>query len=132
MSDYGIKSQSIPRGPKLWTPDPGCNPQLDEFCDSITNHTARIPFKSAHDNLPPGERAALKSLSKHINEDIVIRPADKGGALSIQNTQDYITSCNSLLSDNQFYEPFIYLFIYLFIYYASVGISIYNLFGSQQ
>lgn len=102
MSQFGIKSQAIS---SAWTPEAGANQHLDEFCDSITNHISLIPQRTDKDNLSPDERAALKDFQKNINKDIVFRPADKGGALVIQDRADYIGACDSLLSDINFYKP---------------------------
>ena len=101
MAQFGIESQLIPR---FWTPPSGTNQPLDEFCDSITNHIGLIPQRATQDNLTSSEREALKFFIKNINKEIVIRPADKGGALVIQDRNDYINTCNSLLQDENFYE----------------------------
>ena len=105
MLKFGIKSQAIPNA---WIPEAGVNQHLDEFCASITNHIALIPQRTDKDNLSPDERTALKDFIKNINKDIVIRPADKGGALVIQDRADYISACDSLLSDENFYKPLHY------------------------
>ena len=105
MLKFGIKSQAIPTA---WIPEAGVNQHLDEFCASITNHIALIPQRTDKDNLSPDERTALKDFIKNINKDIVIRPADKGGALVIQDRADYISACDSLLSDENFYKPLHY------------------------
>ena len=105
MLKFGIKSQAIP---SAWIPEAGVNQHLDEFCASITNHIALIPQRTDKDNLSPDERTALKDFIKNINKDIVIRPADKGGALVIQDRADYISACDSLLSDENFYKPLHY------------------------
>ena len=44
------------------------------------------------------QQTALKDLSS--SNDIVIKEADKGGAITIINNDDYITDCNTLLEDN--------------------------------
>lgn len=53
-------------------------------------------------NLNPEENAALKSLRS--NTDIVIKPADKGGAIVIQNTVDYIQEAHRQLYDLKSYS----------------------------
>ena len=100
-SDYGLESQAISN---LWTPEPRRNRKLDEFCLSITNYISVLPKNSKIDNISEGERKALTTLSKNVNKTIVIKPADKGGAIVIQNTTDYIQVCNALLSDPKFYR----------------------------
>ena len=51
---------------------------------------------------PTNQQAALKVLSS--NNDIVIKEADKGGAITIVNKEDYIADCNTLLEDNSTYH----------------------------
>ena len=98
--NYGVVSQAIPT---FFTPHPGRNAQLDEFCISVSNHVSSLPKSSPHNNLSKGECDALKNFSKNINQNIVIKPADKGGAVVIQDTSDYIQVCDSLLSNDNFY-----------------------------
>ena len=49
---------------------------------------ALLTHKPAKKNLTKGEENALTNLSKDIH--ITIKPADKGGAIVIQNTRDYV------------------------------------------
>ena len=43
----------------------------------------------------------MRSLSK--DSEIIIKPADKGGAIVIQNTKDYIAEANRQLNDTNTY-----------------------------
>ena len=54
------------------------------------------------DNLNKRERVALKRLSN--NKDIIIKPADKGGATVILNTGDYITKAMRQLNNEECYK----------------------------
>ena len=54
------------------------------------------------DNLNKRERVALKRLSN--NKDIIIKPADKGGATVILNTGDYITEAMRQLNNEEYYK----------------------------
>ena len=54
------------------------------------------------DNLTPGQRQALKNLKT--NENIIIKPADKGGAVVVQDKDDYINEANRQLNDPAFYS----------------------------
>ena len=54
------------------------------------------------DNLNKRERVALKRLRN--NKDIIIKPADKGGATVILNTGDYITEAMRQLSNEEYYK----------------------------
>lgn len=55
--------------------------------------------KYLHHNLHSGEMSALKHLVN--NPDLIIKPADKGGGIVLQNRTDYITETNRLLSDSR-------------------------------
>ena len=54
-------------------------------------------------NITPGEKEALARLRDR--DDIIISKADKGGAVVIQNTDDYIKEANRQLQDREFYLP---------------------------
>ena len=55
-----------------------------------------------HDNLNKRERVALKILSN--NKNIIIKPADKGGATVILNRRDYITEAMRQLNIEEYYK----------------------------
>ena len=77
---------------------------LETFCKTVRmqEYKYNIPKPKFH-NLTKGERQALHSLQN--NPEIVIKPADKGGCIVLQNTLDYIQECLRQLSDTNFYEP---------------------------
>lgn len=54
------------------------------------------------DNLNKRERVALKRLSN--NKEIIMKPADKGGAIVILNTGDYITEAMRQLNKEEYYK----------------------------
>ncbi|GFR64299.1 hypothetical protein ElyMa_005503000 [Elysia marginata] len=54
-------------------------------------------------NLRNGEKQALNELKKYKN--ITIKPADKGGAVVVLNTSDYIAECTKQLSNITHYQP---------------------------
>ena len=54
------------------------------------------------DNLNKRERVALKGLSS--NKDIIIKPADKGGATVILNIGDYIAEAMRQLNNEEYYK----------------------------
>ena len=65
------------------------------------NNNDNLASSISHDtrsNLPTNHQTALKDLSS--NNVIVIKEADKGGAIAIINKDDYIADCNTLLKDN--------------------------------
>ena len=52
-------------------------------------------------NLDPVEAVALNNLTR--NPDLIIKPADKGGALVIMNRSDYIAEAERQLNDSKYY-----------------------------
>ena len=62
----------------------------------------RKKFPRLSNNLVPKERAAIRELRD--NEQIVIKPADKGSAVVIQNREDYLAEGYKQLSDTNFYQ----------------------------
>ena len=64
----------------------------------------KLNFKRylVRDNLTPGERASLISLRQRT--DIVIKPADKGGAVVVWDRNLYKQEAERQLSDSAFYE----------------------------
>lgn len=53
-------------------------------------------------NLSKRERVALNRLSN--NTDIIIKPADKGGATAIMNTKDYVKEVKRQLDNEVYYK----------------------------
>ena len=89
------------KNPSKWKPPPVTN--LELFCrqNEIYLLNKKVPPTKQH-NLTHGESQALKKLSR--NKNIVIKPADKGGAVVVQNTLDYINEGLRQLSDTKFYK----------------------------
>ena len=90
---------------KEWTPPDGRNQFIDSFVNRARTYYDNFVSIISHDtrsNLPTNQQTALKDLSS--NNDIVIKEADKGGAITIINKEDYITDCNTLLEDNSTYH----------------------------
>jgi hypothetical protein len=57
---------------------------------------------ATHDNLTRTEKDALFQLKQR--QDIVIKPADKGSAVVIMDTDKYISEAHKHLSDKRFYQ----------------------------
>ena len=91
-----------------WYPDEVRNNRSPALKDFISNIEKDIGLslgkreKLFWDNLAPSLRKALQSLAR--DEDIVIKPADKGGSIVIMNKGDYEQACLNLLEDTDFYE----------------------------
>ena len=83
---------------------PERQPTLDTFCKSARRQIYQdLGHTPKFHNLPKPERLAKIELQN--NPHIIIKPADKGGCIVIQNTTDYINEAHRQLSDNRFYQP---------------------------
>src|SRR5690606_5120937 len=69
----------------------------------INNHYAsQSSSKPLRSNLSSSEIKGLNSLKN--DASITIKPADKGGAIVIMDTSEYIAKCDSLLNDRNTYK----------------------------
>ena len=87
-----------------WTPPDGKFSALDHYIDrcrrsiASRNYTRRPNFS----NLTHEEKTALQDLKRR--NDIIIKPADKGGAVVVWKRDLYLQEANRQLSDNRFYQ----------------------------
>ena len=88
--------------PNHFTPLAGRDRHLDAFIEGVTSEVMLKAKKPKSSNLSDNQKIALDNLRK--NHDITIKPADKGGAVVVQNTSDYIDECDRQLSDTTFYR----------------------------
>ncbi|KAJ8042571.1 hypothetical protein HOLleu_09350 [Holothuria leucospilota] len=88
-----------------WTPSGGRNSFIDKFAMTAKSHLDRFLSQQLKQkmpaNLPVLQKEAMKNL--RANGNIVIRPADKGGATTILNTDDYIKEAEQQLGNRYFY-----------------------------
>ena len=85
-----------------WRPCPP-NRTLDIFQRSIKQEILKSKFKTKrYDNLTKEERKGLKILKD--NPHITIKKADKGSAVVVMNTTDYLREGYIQLQDEQFYQ----------------------------
>lgn len=90
---FKVKSCYNPTGP----------PNLEAMITSNEmDLNKRGEFPRLSNNISPKERKAIRELRD--NEKIVIKPADKGSAVVIQNREDYLAEGYKQLSDIQFYQ----------------------------
>ena len=86
-----------------FTPNSGRDVGLDTYINCITEDIMTNTNVPKFSNLTANQKHALKTLEK--NDNITIKPADKGGAVVVLNTSDYIDECNRQLTDKTFYKP---------------------------
>ena len=86
--------------PSKWKPPPVTSLEVFSRQNEIGLLQNKVP-PSKFDNLTRDEKKTLKSLS--LNKAIVIKNADKGGAVVVLNTTDYIKEGLRQLSDPYFY-----------------------------
>ena len=94
------------RRKSLWQPPRGSVSSevetfISVFHESVKQASATHPTSDAQ-NLSKEERLALKQLQNRT--DIVIRPADKGSAVVVQDTTAYRDEVTRQLSDDNFYK----------------------------
>jgi hypothetical protein len=87
---------------KGWTPPSGTNTHLDRFLNCVTMEATDYVHPGNRSSFTPQESKALKDL--RANPNIVIKPADKGGAVVIWGTKEYRDEANKQLSDRNFYR----------------------------
>ncbi|GFO26033.1 hypothetical protein PoB_005253800 [Plakobranchus ocellatus] len=90
--------------PSSFTPSAGRDPALDAFIKlkAVTKDLMTCQPRKCFLNIRTEEKRALKELKN--NADIIIKPADKGGAVVVLNTTDYIAECTRQLSNATYYR----------------------------
>ena len=86
-----------------WTPTEGQFASLDFFINKCRHNINKLNFNrnTKFSHLSSEERAALQNLRKH--KDIVVKAADKGGALVVWQADLYQKEALQQLSDTSFY-----------------------------
>ena len=91
-----------------WTPPLGRNNNLDSYILKIENeldvlvHNLNTLTVKLHDNLSSNQRKALHDLKG--NNNIVIKPAGKGGSTVITDKDNYMKETCTQLHDGRFYQ----------------------------
>lgn len=78
------------------------NPNIETFTRQVTKDLMKLKFcKNKNENLTPKLRKALKRLQK--NKDLIVKPADKGGNIVVQDTKQYRNMCLKILTNTNWY-----------------------------
>ena len=88
--------------PSTFTPNPGRDPSLDLYINAVSKQVMNMDTRKIHPNINKQEQHAILSLQS--NKDITIKPADKGGAVVVMNTSDYMAECYKHLNNTQHYK----------------------------
>ena len=107
-ADQTVQNNPVNKFKKASTfcPTSTLNPTLVTFSKLVERDVQKLALSSekvnARQNITAEERKALDELSK--NNKIIIKPADKGGSIVVQNTTDYVTEAMRQLNNSTFYE----------------------------
>ena len=110
----------------MCTPLPGRNLCIDTFVNDVSGYLNTFikckNYLTVH-NLPTEEKKALNNVMT--DREIVIRKADKGGAITLLNQEDYRQEILTQLNTNKFYKKLDYDPTIFFI--QELKILIYNI-----
>ena len=85
-----------------FTPKPNENQELEKICKTLME--TEIKMKKTTDNIS-SLRNGLNSLIKRTTEnEIVIKPADKGSIITVMSPEFYLNMCESHLRNEEYYE----------------------------
>ena len=93
------------RNKSKWNPGANRNPTLDNCIDFLTKAATNPTHEQNKDtkhNISLAEKQALEEL--HNNQDIIIKQADKGGAVIIMNKDFYASKITEMLNNNTTYN----------------------------
>ena len=92
-----------PRSNSTWIPKQ-IHHTVKTYMQAVNNDLSHAQETPRHNklNLTKGEMEAMEALSNR--DDIIVSKADKGGAVVIQDVDDYIAEANRQLNDQQFYQ----------------------------
>ena len=94
--------ESIVKPTSTFTPKPNENQELEKICKTLME--TEIKMKKTTDNIS-SLRNGLNSLIKRTTEnEIVIKPADKGSIITAMSPELYLNVCESLLRNEEYYE----------------------------
>ena len=86
-----------------WTPNDKDMPSdILDTVNKIHEDISNLPIPKEQNNLSPSEIQALSNLRN--NQNIIIKPADKGAATVVMNKQSYINEGYRQLNDERYYK----------------------------
>jgi len=85
-----------------FTPNPGQDPFLDAYITAVRADVINGIKAKTYRNVSKEEHKALHDIKN--NRNIVIKEADKGSSVVIQDREQYITECNRQLGNTKYYK----------------------------
>ena len=79
------------------------NTKLEGFITALQSHVLALKPKRPRNNVTPAERQALKALASY--KDIIIKKADKGSCIVVEDTFNYKKAGYNHLQDLHVYQP---------------------------
>ena len=92
-TDHETLRKPFERNPDWWPKS--LNGHITRFCSKLKYLLFSYSRSKSRANVTPAEMTALRKLRR--NRHIVIKRSDKGGAICILNSQDYLTKINDML-----------------------------------
>ena len=75
---------------------------LEKFISNLENTPTKLRNPKCKENITRQQRASIKNLSE--NNNIVIKEADKGGAVVIMDRDHYKEMAYEILQNREYYE----------------------------
>ena len=88
--------------PSTWEP-PEVPEVINEELDNLAQKVEQVKFKTPKSNLSKQEILELKNLKQ--KSEIIIKPADKGAATVIMDTENYVFEAEKQLANRKHYQP---------------------------
>lgn len=89
------------RGKSAWIP-PRASPHIEAYLDRVRSQSTALPPQQFSYNLSSKEQQVLKSLAS--DDTLVIKSADKGSGIVVEDKEGYIAAGLEHLSDTSIYE----------------------------
>lgn len=89
------------RKKSTWMPPPA-HPHIEEYLSTLPARISEIQAKPSSNNLSAAERRTLRALAR--DQTLVIKNADKGSCIVVENREDYIRDGVTHLSDGRIYQ----------------------------
>jgi hypothetical protein len=101
--DQITEDRLVPKKDKGWTPNAGINTNLDTYLNNVKHRITQHNYqpKGKH-NLTESERQALREISQ--DPTLILKPADKGGAIVVMTKEQYLQKAEDLLNNRHHYR----------------------------